>query len=130
MNDQKSTATSDSKESDASVGRRRDDVLLLLGTLALILWCVPLAIALRHIKLGASLDAWEKFWMPLALLSPIAITCGAVYHATAWIVRKGTTQRRRSVWLSLLVAGFAGSVPGYRLAFSLLVAIAYLEYRR
>jgi hypothetical protein len=109
--------------SNSRVERKSGDFLLLASTLAMIGWCVPLAIAFPHRPRGSPFGTWDLIWHALALLLPIVVTCGAVYQAVTWIVRKGATRRRRMVWRVLLTVAFLGSAPGYILATIVAVAV-------
>lgn len=114
--------------SDSRVERKAGDFLLLASTLAMIGWCVPLAIAFPHRPRGAPFGTWDLIWHALALVLPIVITCGAVYQAAAWIIGKGATRHRRKVWGVLLTVAFLGSGPGYFVAFLIAFAIGATKY--
>mgnify|MGYP003467666395 CR=1 FL=1 len=112
----------------ASAERRRGDLLLLVSTLGMIGWCVPLALGLKHMHRGSPYTASDEFWWTMAFLLPIAITCGAVYLAGAWLMKMGHTPRQRRVWRLLLIAAFVSSPPGYLLAFVVAFAIGAAKY--
>lgn len=79
--------------------------------------CVPLAQWYVHMDRSPPFDTSDHIWSALTMLGPIALTGGAAYKATTWIIIGGATPRSRMVWSVLLSVAFLGSGVGYLLAF-------------
>ena len=103
---------------DSRVERQGWDFVLLALTLVMIALCVPLAQGYVHMDRSPPFDTSDHIWSALAMLGPIALTCGAAYQAATWIMRKGVTPRGRIVWSVLLSVAFLGSGAGFLLAFT------------